>query len=64
MLHICYKIVHNLKKGDTVSRISTGIEKIDAKLKGGFPKSKGFLITGPPGSGKTIFGLHFVFKAW
>ena len=44
-------------------RISTGIEDIDSKLDGGFPISRGFLITGTPGAGKTIFGLHFIHKA-
>ena len=44
-------------------RISTGIEDIDTKLNGGFAKNRGFLITGTPGSGKTIFGLHFIHKA-
>lgn len=46
-----------------MERISTGIKKIDAKLNGGFPISKGILITGTPGSGKTIFGLHFIHQA-
>ena len=41
----------------------TGIKKIDAKLDGGFPKNKGFLVTGAAGSGKTIFGLHFIREA-
>ena len=46
-----------------MERISTGIDKIDQKLNGGLPKSKGFLVTGTSGSGKTIFGLQFIHKA-
>ncbi|NPE27275.1 hypothetical protein HNV12_04710 [Methanococcoides sp. SA1] len=41
-----------------MERISTGIKCLDDKLDGGYPKGKGVLITGVPGSGKTIFGLH------
>lgn len=44
--------------GYSMERISTGIENLDSKLGGGYPQGKGILITGIPGSGKTIFGLH------
>jgi KaiC/GvpD/RAD55 family RecA-like ATPase len=43
-----------------MERISTGISELDAKLSGGYPKGKAILLTGTPGSGKTIFGLHFI----
>ncbi|MDF1558233.1 MAG: ATPase domain-containing protein [ANME-2 cluster archaeon] len=33
---------------------------LDTKLSGGYPKGKGILITGVPGSGKTILGLHSI----
>jgi len=39
-------------------RICTGIQKLD-RLFGGFPLGKTILVTGAPGSGKTIFGLQF-----
>lgn len=41
-------------------RISTGIPEIDQIMGGGIPK--GFLVaaTGEPGTGKTIFAIHFV----
>ena len=43
-----------------MERISTGISELDAKLSGGYPKGKAILLTGTPGAGKTIFGLHFI----
>ncbi len=41
----------------------TGIENLDKKVAGGYPKGKGILVTGVPGAGKTIFGLHFINKS-
>lgn len=41
----------------------TGIENLDKKIAGGYPKGKGILVTGVPGAGKTIFGLHFLNKS-
>jgi KaiC/GvpD/RAD55 family RecA-like ATPase len=45
-----------------MERISTGIEELDRKLSGGYPANKVTLITGIAGSGKTIFGIHFIYK--
>ena len=39
------------------------IDELDAKLSGGYPKGKAILVTGMPGAGKTIFGIHFLYKA-
>ncbi len=39
-------------------RIKTGILELD-KIMGGFPAGKTILVTGDPGTGKTIFGLQF-----
>lgn len=41
-----------------MERIKSGITGID-RITGGFPKGRSILITGEPGSGKTIFGLQF-----
>ncbi len=41
-----------------MERIKSGIEGID-RITGGFPRGRSILITGDPGSGKTIFGLQF-----
>lgn len=43
-----------------MERIKTGISELD-EIIGGFPSSKTILITGDPGSGKTIFGLQFAY---
>jgi len=45
-----------------MERVSTGIEKLDRKLSGGYPVNKVTLVTGMAGSGKTIFGIHFIHK--
>ena len=45
-----------------MDRVSTGIEELDRKLSGGYPVNKVTLITGIAGSGKTIFGSHFIYK--
>lgn len=45
-----------------MERVSTGIEELDRKLSGGYPMNKVTLITGMAGSGKTIFGIHFIHK--
>jgi circadian clock protein KaiC len=44
------------------TRLSTGTEGLDALLGGGFPKGSIVLITGNPGSGKTIFSTQFLYK--
>lgn len=43
--------------------LSTGVEGLDLLIEGGYPKGKSILITGPPGSGKTILGLHFLHRS-
>ena len=46
-----------------MERFSTGIDKLDQKLSGGYPGEKVILITGVAGSGKTIFGIHFLHRS-
>lgn len=41
-----------------MERISTGIKEFDKLIQGGFPRGSIVLITGTPGSGKTIFCLQ------
>jgi len=45
-----------------MERVPTGINELDLKLSGGYPKGKAILVTGMPGAGKTIFGIHFLYK--
>jgi circadian clock protein KaiC len=41
-------------------RVPTGIAGLDRLIEGGFPKGRSILITGEPGTGKTIFSLQFL----
>lgn len=41
-------------------RVSTGIVGLDLLLEGGFPQGRSILITGEPGTGKSIFALQFL----
>ena len=42
--------------------LKTGIKKLDEYLKGGVPEKASILLLGPPKSGKTTFGLQFLFE--
>ena len=41
-------------------RVATGITGLDALIEGGLPKGRSILVTGEPGTGKTIFALQFL----
>lgn len=43
-------------------RLETGVEPFDKMIKEGFWKGSSTVIFGPPGSGKTLLALHFIFK--
>ena len=43
-------------------RVKTGIKGLDEILKGGIRKASSILVTGSPGSGKTIFALQFLYE--
>ncbi|NJE62195.1 ATPase domain-containing protein [Thermococcus sp. 21S7] len=43
-------------------RVKSGIPGFDDLIQGGFPKGTTVLVTGPTGSGKTTFGVQFVYK--
>jgi KaiC domain protein len=43
-----------------VRRLSTGIPQFDALIEGGIPEGFFVALTGEPGTGKTIFSLHFI----
>jgi len=43
-------------------RVSSGIAGLDQLIEGGFPRGRSILITGEPGTGKTIFSLQFLFE--
>ena len=44
----------------SLKRISTGVIGLDEILSGGLIVERAYLVTGPPGSGKTTLGCHFL----
>jgi len=49
--------VHSSKH---VERLSTGVPEIDQMIGGGIPRSFLIASTGEPGTGKSIFAIHFI----
>jgi len=45
-----------------MDKVLTGLPKLDSLLEGGFPSKTVILVSGGPGTGKTLFGLNFVVK--
>lgn len=45
---------------DKAARISTGVDGLDEVLHGGLLSGRAYLISGGPGVGKTISGMHFL----
>ncbi|MBU7032399.1 MAG: hypothetical protein HXS53_07690 [Theionarchaea archaeon] len=43
-------------------RVKTGVTGLDKMLNGGFIAGRPYVIAGPPGSGKTILGMHFLLQ--
>lgn len=43
-------------------RVKTGISGFDQLVEGGLPKGSAILFSGSPGTGKTLFGLEFIYK--
>ncbi|MCI4438803.1 KaiC domain-containing protein, partial [archaeon] len=43
----------------SIERLSTGIKEFDELIEGGIPRGFFVAITGEPGTGKTIFCIHF-----
>jgi circadian clock protein KaiC len=41
-------------------RVTTGITSLDKIIEGGFPSNTVILLSGGPGTGKTLFGLNFL----
>ena len=53
-LTLPYKLIHE--------RSQTGVEALDTMVADGFWRGASTVVFGPPGSGKTLLGLHFIFK--
>ncbi len=47
---------------ERLERVKTGIKGLDELLSGGLPKESITLVSGPPGSGKSIFCYQFIAK--
>lgn len=45
-----------------IERVQTGIEGLDELIEGGLPKESITLVSGPPGSGKSIFCFQFLYQ--
>lgn len=45
-----------------MEKVKTLIEGLDEMLEGGIPEGNAVLISGSPGTGKTIFGLQFIYN--
>lgn len=50
----------DIDKPASTLRVSTGVGGLDKMLNGGLLKDDIILFSGSPGSGKTIFGMHFI----
>ena len=44
------------------NKTKTGIKGFDELIDGGFPKGSAILLTGTPGTGKTIFALEYLYN--
>ena len=42
--------------------VAAGIEGLDDILRGGFPQNCLFLVSGPPGAGKTTLAMQFLLE--
>jgi len=42
------------------AKLSTGINYLDSLLEGGLTEGRVYVVSGPPGSGKTTFGMQFL----
>lgn len=47
---------------DGEARVKTGIPGFDELVAGGLPKESNILLTGIPGTGKTIFALQYLYN--
>lgn len=51
-----------MRDGDLMNRLQTGIPGFDSLIEGGLPEGTTTLLSGPTGSGKTVFGLQFLYN--
>lgn len=57
-----YKITKEVSTVAKIQRIRTGIKGFDELVQGGLPIASTTLLCGTPGTGKSIFGLEYVYN--
>ena len=45
-----------------MEKVNSGIEGLNQLLYGGFPSGRAYLVSGEPGTGKTIFSLQYLLE--
>jgi circadian clock protein KaiC len=50
----------NMSRAENVQRVTTGIDRLNELLSGGLPNNSITLVSGTPGSGKTILCFHYL----
>lgn len=50
-------------KARELPKVATGIIGLDDVLHGGFPAGRTTLISGGPGTGKTVAGMEFLYRS-
>ena len=55
------KYIHKTNESG-MERIATGVNGFDTLVEGGLPKGTNILLTGSPGTGKSIFALHYLYS--
>ena len=60
--HLCAIILSDNSTDNMLQtkRVTTGIAGLDPLIEGGFPKGRSILVTGEPGTGKSMFALQFL----
>ncbi|TLZ95898.1 MAG: circadian clock protein KaiC, partial [Methanobacteriota archaeon] len=53
--------VARVPESSAEERAPTGLPELDGMLEGGFLTGSLITLTGRPGTGKTIFGSHFLY---
>jgi len=52
----------NFMKNERVNRVNSGIQRLDELMSGGLPSNSVTLVSGTPGSGKTIMCFHYILE--
>ena len=53
-------LLHHVSRGPELAKTPTGIRGLDEITRGGLPKGRPTLVSGAPGSGKTLLALTFL----